>query len=145
MNDNQEDIFNIKLNAQGIDWIFRFCKTVKIVLLLGIFQAGISTIFNIIHIRNSELDLFKGKSLLRVEHLYGPYYWILYSFFFILQLYFYWKFSVALKKSIVSLDEYGFNQSFGSISKNAKVAIILFVMSLAASIFNLIILIKYPV
>ena len=141
--DHDKDIFSIRLDREGLGWVLRFCRAVKLILLLSILVAVPSLLTGFLQVIGSKnASMFNGRPLYKMFYILYPYWWMLYIILWVFQIYFYWKFSVRLKKAVEIPDEKGFNASFRYLYYNARmiiaVCIISFLGNMTTFLINLI-------
>ena len=123
MEESSNDIFSIKLSREGVNTLLRFCKLVKFIAFVSIFLYIPSIISEILRMRNSASS-YRLPPFLRHYYAILPYYTFFYSFLWLLNIYFYWNFSRALKRSISDINETEFNSSFSYLYNSTVILVI---------------------
>jgi len=145
MEESQKEIFNINLNAEGIAWILKFCRIVKIIFLGGIL-TGLPVLILTIILAGKKHDYSSTlPSPIRFKFIVQPYFGMLYILLWFTQIFFYWRFSNVIKSTILNLQEQQFNRSFEQLYYNAIVTIWVIIISFFINWFDLFIQLKYPV
>jgi hypothetical protein len=145
MDDKDKDIFTIRLNAEGINRIIRFCRVVRIILLLSILASVPAIVTGILAISKSASYIIENKFIFKLQYRVFPYVWLFYIIFWQTQIFFYWKFSKRIKRSMVDLNEEKFNESFIHLINNARLMIVVIAISILGNGFSLLLQIKYQI
>lgn len=142
-NTNEKELFNIQLNSEGAYWILRFCKIVQWLIIVTVAIGVVSIIHNLLRSQALDKEAFLSKPLLRYEYLYEPYLSVVYDLFMMVQLYFFWKFRLAVKNAIKNISTDQFNSAFQYLYRMTRIAVLLVTISFLMNGFTFFLHLKY--
>jgi hypothetical protein len=131
------DLFELRLNADGIHSIRRFAKIAKWVFVLLVVFALIETTLSVFYLVVIKPHLGSGVSLARFLDLLNPLYLLCYIVLAIIQTWYYWLTAKQLSRSIEDHDAVMFNQAFRSLLHNAIFGVIVLLMGIMMSALRL--------
>ena len=133
--ENDSELFSLKLNQEGIAHILRFARLVKVYIIIGIIFIFLSIV---------------NEALIVLEMRHAPDDWLLKLYLkiytlliligtviFIFQLIYFRRLSVLMKTAINDSDEMSFNNSLLNLTKIAWVVICNLILALIYSLLNL--------
>jgi hypothetical protein len=141
--DNTSELLSIKLNERGIRFIRKFATLVKIMSLTGVVCSILIFIINIGRITNDTIDYVVLDNWESIYYKSYPYFSLLWTVLFLIQLYYYWKVKQDLEQAINDKNEIAFNESFGSLFKNAAWGLVAGVASLIITVIDLLFWMDY--
>ena len=122
--DDASDLFEIKLSEDGIKYIRKFARLVKVVVILDILISIASISSGIYYILGNTVDYSTFDYSKRLYFKLFPFFQCLHSLLFLVQLYFYWRFKKYILVGVNYKNETNFNQAFHELYKNGIWAII---------------------
>jgi hypothetical protein len=132
MIEEESSLFQIRLNEQGIKFIRKFAAISYTMLVLVIFEAGVSIFWNI-------RTLTRNHSILTTTSYFRffPYVSIFFSLLTVASNLYYLRFPRILLHSIKINDEFGANKAFGMLFKSAMIFFFWLLLSSASLIWSL--------
>ena len=121
----ESGLFQVRLNEQGKKFIRKFAAISYTILVLVIFENGVSIYWNIKRLitRMSNIPERSGYTLTFYESVY-PYVLILFSLLVVISNIYYTRFPQVLYRSMKINDEHGANQAFGLLFRSAVIFLI---------------------
>ena len=131
-------LFQVRLNEEGKKYIRKFAAISYTMLVVVIFQAGISVYWSIRMLARTAVSLgsLAGYRPTLYDKVY-PYFSIFFSIAGVVSNIYYLKFPRVLLHSMEISDEYGANQAFGLLFRGALIFFFYLVISLAMMIWSL--------
>jgi len=140
--EQSKNLFGVAVNSSGKEFIRRFAKLVKWIIVFGILISFVE--LGAIFIRLFYLrPLLKGNSLMEFANLAESSWIVGYLILLGLQLFFLGKMGNALSTAINSDDEETFNQGLGHLYHYSVVATISSIGGFIMLAFDLIVLFRY--
>jgi hypothetical protein len=134
--ENKNDLFSIHLNNEGASHILRFTKLVRIYLAIGIAFTLIALINDYFLI--ADLGRQYSSGYLNIYFKIYPFLVIIGVVIFILELIYFRKLGLSLRRAIQQTDENGFNQAFENLTSLTWVAIASSVLAIIYAVMSLI-------
>lgn len=131
MTNEQYDLFGVRFNEEGKGFIVKFANISYVMLVLVIFQSGITFYWAIrlIVIGYNPAT----ESLYNVSY---PYASLIFSLFSIVSNIYYLRFPRLLRRSINANDEIGANRSFRVLYRGAFIFLLYLILSVANIIWG---------
>jgi hypothetical protein len=141
--DVHSDLFEIRLNENGIRYIRKFVILTRFIVLAGIIS---SMIIFVVSFGRIFFDVFDYSILDAWQTLYfrlTPFFAFLLTVFYLFQLFYYWRIKRLLEDAIESKNEILFNASFLALLKNAGWGLVLGITDVIVCTFDLLFFVNY--
>ena len=112
MDQVKEDILTVSLNPIGAAQLKKLYSTAKWLFRIGLFNCVFAAICEFVRYAYTNLEKYKVIYPLYLQLKVGPWYIMLYSIFFIVQMSLYLRWVRRINRALNALDNETFNESF---------------------------------
>jgi hypothetical protein len=132
-----DDLFDIKLSHTGKYYIRKFIIVARVVSIAGIVFSVLNLISTAIQTSNANLSNFKDFKFLLLQMQILPFYTGVQCLLVLIQLWYYWKLTKWLKKSLDYNDERIFNEAFRVLYRYSIPGMVFCILALLMAVLDL--------
>ena len=135
-NENQESIFDIRVNPDRFPILFRFAKLVKWIVLLSAIGQILVVVQEIKIYYYWSRAVYELRPLQALRYKIIPYFIAVHTIFVALSLVAYWQVAKAIDEGVRNNDQQRFNESFHFLNRSQSFALVVIVLGLLVEILS---------